>query len=70
MERNAYTVKEFCTVHSISRGTFYQLLKAGNGPKFFKVGRKTLVSVAAAERWLKQMEAKAPARLGPEHGSK
>jgi predicted DNA-binding transcriptional regulator AlpA len=55
-EVSASTVDEFCHAHRISRGTFYNLLKAGHGPSIMKVGSRTLVSAEAASAWRRRME--------------
>ena len=57
MEKQAWSVDEFCSLNSISRGTFYNLLRDGAGPKIMKVGTRTLVSAEAAAEWRRQMEA-------------
>jgi hypothetical protein len=56
-ETSAATVDEFCHSHRISRGTFYNLLKVGQGPSIMKVGARTLVTVEAAAAWRRKMEA-------------
>lgn len=54
----AYTVAQFCAAHGdLSRTLFYELKKAGEGPRTFKAGRKTLISVEAAIEWRKTREA-------------
>jgi hypothetical protein len=55
-EVRASTVDEFCHSHRISRGTFYNLLKAGHGPSIMKVGARTLISAEAAADWRRKME--------------
>lgn len=55
-EPAAATVDEFCHAHRISRGTFYNLLKVGQGPAVMKVGTRTLVSCEAAAAWRRLME--------------
>lgn len=57
MERQAYTVDEFCQAHRICRASFYNLLKSGRGPKTMKVGGRTLVTIEAATEWRAKMEA-------------
>ena len=47
----AYTVAEFCSAYRISRDTFYRSLKNGNGPSIKKVGRRTIITLAAAQAW-------------------
>jgi predicted DNA-binding transcriptional regulator AlpA len=51
------TVDDFCTAHGISRGLFYQLVKRGEAPKTFKIGRCTRISEAAAVEWVVSREA-------------
>lgn len=54
-EKQAMSVSEFCRVHSISRGLFYQLLKRGNGPAILKAGRRRLITSEAALAWRERM---------------
>lgn len=56
-DRDAYSVQEFCSRHSISRATFYNLATAGTAPKTFKIGTRTLVSKEAAADWRRAREA-------------
>jgi hypothetical protein len=58
MEKQAYSVQEFCDAFSISRATFYNLAGSGNGPRTMKVGGRTLVSCKAADDWRRRMEAR------------
>jgi hypothetical protein len=51
VELKAFNVNEFCEAHRISRAFFYTLQKDDLGPRTFKVGRRTLVSVEAAAEW-------------------
>ena len=55
-ETAATTVDEFCQAHRISRASFYNYLKAGQGPAVMKVGGRTLVSNEAAAAWRRRME--------------
>jgi predicted DNA-binding transcriptional regulator AlpA len=55
--KRAYSVAEFCAAHDISRGTFYNLLRAGSGPKTMTVGRRRLVTDEAAAAWRTRPEA-------------
>ena len=57
MSKAAYSVAEFCAAHGISRATFYNLLKAGLGPRIMKLGSRTLISTEAALEWRQRMEA-------------
>jgi hypothetical protein len=56
MNAHAHTVDEFCRSHRISRGTFYNELKAGRGPRIMKVGSRTLVSEEAGAEWRRRIE--------------
>jgi predicted DNA-binding transcriptional regulator AlpA len=51
-----YTVEEFCEAHGISRGTFYNLMTAGRGPRVMKIQNRTLISLEAAKAWRRVME--------------
>ena len=52
----AMSVADFCTFHSISKPTFYEMIKRGLGPKIMKVGARTLISTEAAAEWRRKME--------------
>jgi hypothetical protein len=67
MDRVAYTVPEFCSAFRISRAHLYNLIGRGEGPVFFKAGRRTLIACDAATQWARRMEgavAAEPARQG------
>jgi hypothetical protein len=49
MTIEANSVCSFCTAHGISRATFYNLKKRGEGPTIMKVGKRTLISEEAAK---------------------
>jgi hypothetical protein len=57
----AYTIDEFCAAHGpISRGTLYNMWKAGIGPKYMTVGAgggKRIISAEAAADWRRAREA-------------
>ena len=55
-QKQAYSVTQFCAVHSISRAMFYVLRKQGKGPRTMKVGRRTLISKEAAREWRARIE--------------
>ncbi|QIG46781.1 transcriptional regulator [Nordella sp. HKS 07] len=59
----AFTINEWCTARRFSRGMFYNLQKAGKGPRVHKVGDRTLISIEADREWLKQREAEAEAEI-------
>ena len=60
-ELAAFSVFGFCVAHGLSRSLFYRLLRSGAGPRIMKCGRRTLISVEAAQRWRRARE-RAPLR--------
>ena len=46
------TLQDFFTRFAISKSTWYRLAKAGGAPPIVKIGRRTLVPLAAARSWL------------------
>jgi hypothetical protein len=56
MTIGASSICLFCRAHGISRATFYNLIRRGEGPIVMKVGKRTLVSDEAAEAWRRRME--------------
>lgn len=56
MDRVAFTVPEFCEAFRISRAHLYNLIGRGEGPVFFKAGRRTLISREAGAQWARRME--------------
>jgi hypothetical protein len=55
-ERDAWTIPEFCLRHGISRGTYYNIKRLGEGPRETRVRKRVIISRAAAAAWLKQQE--------------
>jgi excisionase family DNA binding protein len=53
----ALTVDAFCRAYAIGRSTLYRLIKDNAGPRTMKVGRRTLISIEAADEWRRRMEA-------------
>ena len=51
----AYDIKSFCRAYSVSRSYVYLEFKSGR-LKFFKAGRRTLISRESAERWQRLLE--------------
>jgi hypothetical protein len=70
-ELAAFSVFGFCIAHGLSRSTFYKALRSGEGPRLMKCGRRTLISIEAAQRWRRARERVAagswPARTGGGH---
>jgi hypothetical protein len=53
----AMSVLEFCISYGIRRNLFYELLRAGKAPDCMQLGRRRIITLAAAERWERQREA-------------
>jgi hypothetical protein len=56
--KQAMTFRQFCESYSISLSYLYELLAAGRGPDTITLGRKRLISSAAAAAWLVALENK------------
>lgn len=54
---HTFSVDQFCKIHNISRAKFYQMLKEGTAPRIMKVGKRTLISNEAAQKWRSDIEA-------------
>lgn len=51
LPRLALTILEFCEAFRISDDFYYKLKRQGQGPREMKVGKRTLISLAAADEW-------------------
>jgi hypothetical protein len=58
-EKLAFSVREFCELHSLSRGHYYNLRRQGLGPVEAKLGTRTIITGEAAARWRAQLTATA-----------
>jgi len=67
IKREALSVKEFCAAHGICRASFYNLLKAGIGPRLMKAGRRTLITVSASREWRERLERRTLGASGEAH---
>ena len=47
----ALTILEFCEAFRISDDFYYKLKRQRQGPREMKVGKRTLISMAAADEW-------------------
>ena len=52
----AFSIAAFCKIYGISRALFYKLQKDGKAPRTFNLGRRVLISKAAAHDWLAEMD--------------
>lgn len=57
METEALTVAEAAKCARLSRAGLYKLLRAGEGPRVAKLGRRTVVLRSSLRDWLCQCEA-------------
>jgi len=53
----AYSIKEFCRRQSISRGSYYKLVKSGRAPTVMMVGDRPLITARAERKWQDMMMA-------------
>ncbi|MFC3691080.1 helix-turn-helix transcriptional regulator [Chenggangzhangella methanolivorans] len=53
------TIEDWCKRHGLCRSTFYNLQKAGKGPRLMKVGAVTRISETADREWVAEREAEA-----------
>ena len=64
--RLALSIPELCAEIGISRAHFYNLTKAGGGPRVTKVGSRSVVLVDDARAWLKSLASdRAPQLVSP-----
>ena len=67
MTPKAYSIKDFCEAHGISRNLFYNLRKQGLAPKLIQLGKRRLISEEAAAEWRRTMENRAEIQGGAGH---
>lgn len=56
MDREAFTIDEFCRAHGFSRAHYFNLQQKGEGPRVMRLGSRVLVSREAAAEWRRQRE--------------
>jgi hypothetical protein len=49
--RLAFNIPEFCEAFRISEDFYFKLKRQRQGPREMKVGKRTLISLAAADAW-------------------
>ena len=57
MEREAYSIPDFCRAHGFSPAHYFNLQKDGRGPRVMRLGKRVLISREAAAEWRRQLEA-------------
>lgn len=59
MQTEAFTIETFCKAHGFSKAHYFNLAKAGHGPRIMRVGSRVLISKEAAADWRREREAAA-----------
>ena len=62
MDSISFSFSDWCRRRGISRSRAYALLRAGDGPRTYTIGKSRYVSVEADAEWLAQQESR-PAPL-------
>lgn len=57
-QRDAWSIDEFCTRNSISRSTYYNIRKLGQGPRETRVMSRVLITRENAAAWRRKQEKK------------
>lgn len=65
MEKQAFTLAEFCEAYKVSRGRLHELGQAGLAPKTYRIASKPYVSLSAAQEWQQRMESGAAKDFKP-----
>lgn len=65
MDKQAFTIAEFCDAYHISRGRLHELDRAGLGPKIYRIASRPYVSLSAAQEWQQRMESGAAENFKP-----
>lgn len=50
------TIDLFCALYHVSRAKLYKLWAANDGPKKYKIGKRTYIRTSAAEEWIASLE--------------
>jgi hypothetical protein len=58
-EKLAFSIQEFCELHSLSKAHYYNLRRRGLGPAEAKLGTRVIVTAEAARTWREQLTATA-----------
>jgi hypothetical protein len=56
VEKQAFSITEFCRRHSFSKAHFYVLKAAGLGPREMRVHGRVLISKEAEQEWRRARE--------------
>jgi hypothetical protein len=53
---DAFSIPEFCRRHAISRGTYYNIKKLGQGPRETRIRKRVIITRESAAAWLREQE--------------
>lgn len=57
MTIEAFTIEQFCHAHGFSKAHYFNLQRAGIGPRVMRAGTRVLISREAAADWRREREA-------------
>lgn len=57
MTEHSYTTKEFCRAERICEAMLWRLWKQGKGPRFYRAGRKRIITHEARIEFQREREA-------------
>jgi len=60
--KGGYSIKQFCVRWDICPATYYNMKKAGKGPREMEVLGRKIISVEADAAWSREREAEAAAK--------
>lgn len=52
----AFSIKDFCRSISLSKSSFWKLVRNGTAPPMARIGHRLVIRREAAEAWLKEKE--------------
>lgn len=58
VSRAAYSIGDFCAAHGFTKPTLYKIMRAGDGLRIMRVGRRVPISHEAAADWRNEIEMK------------
>jgi hypothetical protein len=56
IQKQTYTIDEFCEAYSICRATFYKLQIQGRAPKLKVINRKHIIKIEDAKQWFEDLK--------------
>lgn len=56
IEREAFTIREFCRAHRISEPLYFKMKKMGKGPREMHALGRVMISIEAAAEWRRARE--------------